>query len=134
VSQGVNGLGVDVLTIKGELIGNKGDVAVIGEIVEKLGEPLLINAGKSLLAEVPSPLLGDGAKLVQLLLGDCGDIQHLIVDEPLQVLFVDLGELAVDGIPQLVVVIGELGDMCAVLPALVVTVPLGVIEVGGEQT
>ena len=108
MSQGVNGLGVDVLTIKGELIGNKGDVAVIGEIVEKLGEPLLINAGKSLLAEVPSPLLGDGAKLVQLLLGDCGDIQHLIVDEPLQVLFVDLGELAVDGIPQLVVVIGDL--------------------------
>ena len=65
MSQGVNGLGVDVLTIKGELIGNKGDVAVIGEMVEKL-------------------------------------------DEPLQVLFVDLGELAVDGIPQLVVVIGDL--------------------------
>ena len=61
-------------------------------------------------------------------------VNGLGVDEPLQVLFVDLGELAVDGVPQLVVVIGEVGDEGAILPALVVAVLLRVIEVGGEQT
>jgi len=127
VSQGEDGLGVDILSIDG-------DIAMVSEVIEELGVPLVINAGENRVAELQGLLVSDRAKPVQLGLGDRGDIQLHAIDEILQVLLVSLSELTIDGIPQFVVLGGELGNVSAILPDPAVVIPLGVAEEGSEQT